>query len=646
MSSHPQEPPIYSQEPPDAGGTSSEELEETFPEPQILIIPTVDVLNFQKGFLGADGERAAIEGELQIKGVDGDSARWTKVTMSLRTAEVAFEREIELGLSEVVLFSASTAPLPASLLFSIPLMPDTPQSLHTPHSALMHTLTATLHPADRTLAPILKTTEVHTRRYTSHAHTLIISPETRTLQEPTQVKVELPRTTFKAGEAIPAYVTIPSPSKELVDRGLRLRNIRAELVRVVNVKRDDGDDVEIAETSEPTVVEGSSTLPEKSSLASSSKAPTSPLFPGSTYRSILSRSGAQCRFHASRPVQMRLVLRQSPLTNSPPSDFHRSLDSSSLDSDADCPAISQLTLLHSVSFRVNILISFVDMSNRTERISSISIPVSILPPPAPLPEIAASMDVAYQKKHDRPPAKTNRQEDADFSAPRYTEGQAGPSFAPPPFEERDAPPPFFSSAAEASSSTRLPTFLESESEIIMPHDSSETAQPTQASPMFAGEGITFGFSVEDQFDGHSQNSRRSSTPPPSLEMASMDTDVTSLAEMLEPERSIEVLGIVLDQQSQPSSSAPPPPPPALDDPSDPPPSIDSDSFRSPDAPRQNSPQPSPPLHPVYNESPGPHPPSPAPLEQPSDAHAPPPYLVPDETHEEQEHVNRPPPYVD
>lgn len=73
-------PPIYSQEDPD----ESTDLPSTAtrdspgpPELQILIIPTVDAINFQKGFLGADGERAAIEGELQLKGAE--PGRWAKV---------------------------------------------------------------------------------------------------------------------------------------------------------------------------------------------------------------------------------------------------------------------------------------------------------------------------------------------------------------------------------------------------------------------------------------------------------------------------------------------------------------------------------------------------------------------------------------
>ena len=58
-------PPIYSQQDPTAPIER-----EPLPEPQILISPTVDAINFQKGYLGADGERAAIEGELQIKGAE------------------------------------------------------------------------------------------------------------------------------------------------------------------------------------------------------------------------------------------------------------------------------------------------------------------------------------------------------------------------------------------------------------------------------------------------------------------------------------------------------------------------------------------------------------------------------------------------
>lgn len=70
-------PPIYSQDDPeDAVGQAMSSSPPPAPEPQILIIPT-DAINFQKGYVGAEGERAAIEGELQIKGAE--PRQWDKV---------------------------------------------------------------------------------------------------------------------------------------------------------------------------------------------------------------------------------------------------------------------------------------------------------------------------------------------------------------------------------------------------------------------------------------------------------------------------------------------------------------------------------------------------------------------------------------
>lgn len=68
-------PPIYSQRDQDDG--VPHRLIDNISEPQILIIPTMDTVNFQKGYLGAEGERAAIEGELQVKGVD--PSQWIQV---------------------------------------------------------------------------------------------------------------------------------------------------------------------------------------------------------------------------------------------------------------------------------------------------------------------------------------------------------------------------------------------------------------------------------------------------------------------------------------------------------------------------------------------------------------------------------------
>lgn len=70
MSTEP--PPTYSLDP---SGTSDNSA--VFADPQILIVPHSNGVGFQKGYLGADGEHAAVEGELQIKGVN--NRLWARV---------------------------------------------------------------------------------------------------------------------------------------------------------------------------------------------------------------------------------------------------------------------------------------------------------------------------------------------------------------------------------------------------------------------------------------------------------------------------------------------------------------------------------------------------------------------------------------
>ncbi|KAF5390274.1 hypothetical protein D9757_002790 [Collybiopsis confluens] len=630
-------PPTYSQEDSDDVSAHSDSTESS-DGPQLLIVPTVDTVNFQKGYLGAEDERAAIEGELQIKGAS--SEEWDKVTVSFKTVEAAFAKEIELGMSEIVLWSrsansSSASSPPPSLLFAIPLTPDAPQSIVTSRSSLSHILTATLHPSNADLPALSKSLNVHTKRFTAHLHSVPTAPETHSLEQPAPVHVEVPRTIYQVGEHIPVYVSIPPPSREtVVDHGLRLRNVKTELLQIIHVKQDDGGeavDDNLEDSFEPsedhdTVAEGTSASPMLASEkpTQSAKAAASSLFTDTAFRTILARSGASCRFHSSQPVRLRFVMHQaSPFTSPSANILHLpSPEREQLDGDTEFSSITQSTLLHSVTFQIKVHISFVNVGSRTERISTITIPITILPPSASLPEVGSSTDEAYQKKHDRPPVQTNRYEDE--LAPHYSEGEAGPSG--------------IYHASEASTSARLPTFLESEREIIIPPEVDQTYSRIPF-PVYTvdGEGSLFGFTVSEVFDGHSEDMQRSSTPPPTLEMASRDTNVTQLADMAEPERTIEALGLVLTAQvqHQDDSTEPPPPPPALDDPSDPPPSIDSD-FRSPDRPRQRSPSVEiPRLH-----SPSPVPPPEIPT---SHGHAPPPYLVP-ENHAE--HVARPPPYVD
>jgi hypothetical protein len=446
---------------------------------------------------------------------------------------------------------------------------------------------------------------------------------------------------------------------------MRLRNVRTELVRLVRVKDRLGDD-ELQETRQvdmsselikdgrlrndgsQSALEATGSL-EEQLQPSLSNEPIPAHLSGSSYKAVIARSGASCRFHSSRSVKLRFVLHQ-PLPSSSPTNFSTNQlngEYTHLGSDAECAAITQLTLLHNISFWLSIDISFVDTFTHRERISNVSIPLTILAPSAPLPEVSQATDDAYHKKHDRPPLKTVRHDELDHSIPHYSEGEAGPSMlsnsAPPPFEDRDAPPPFFFSEAEASTSTRLPTFLESESEIIVPSNTeAHTLTNPGSSTSIPGEGVEFGFLASQLFDGHSEDIQRSSTPPPTLEMATRDTDLTSLADIHRPGHGIEVLGLGIEHHTEAEVGERPPPPPAMDDPSDPPPLIDS-AFRSPGLTRQTSP-PSPghayvsDEHPTMIATPASNPGA----SQPS---APPPYLVP-ENQSDQENIARPPPYMD
>lgn len=572
-------------------------------------------------------------------------------TILLRTVESNRGSEIELASTEVTLFSTpfgTAQPLPSVHPFSIPLPNDTPQCIHTPYSSILHTLTATLHPIDSSQANISHSVIVHTRRYTSHPYPTSITPETKGITEPTKVEVQVPRTTFRTGEPIPLYLTVPPPRRELIlDEGIRLRNVRAELLRVVSLN-------DAAPPQPPTdkanVPEASSSATAQKSIDESTTESLDLRFmvgsPGGV--EVVAMSGASCRLHPTKAVQIRLVLHprhECAPTESVSSDITSISPELANEAGARCASISQTTLLHDVTFMICVHVTFMHMSSHTERICTMTIPVMIIPPAAPLPEIEESMDMAYHKKHDRPPTRTVRQDEADV--PRYSAGEAGPSFAnaPPPFEEREAPPPFFPPEPEASSS-RPPTFLESEAEIYVPAAEDLPVEPPlpPSELVFDGEGTLFGFPSSAQFDGYHEQDRPV-TPPPSMEMATLDPDVTSLA-TLDQSAALNALELALEQHQDASNSVPPPPPPPpMDDPSDPPPSIDSD-FRSPGSQHIPS-SPSPHVAPAFAQQDGGAAAAVGAPPAVSHGHAPPPYQVPGDHHtEDDDHVTNPPPYVD
>ena len=308
------------------------------------------------------------------------------------------------------------------------------------------------------------------------------------------------------------------------------------------------------------------------------------------YERVISRSGISCRFNSSRTVRLRLLLSASAQNSLLRIHTHNSSDSEAnqgeMADEMQCTSISQTTLIHNVGFFLRLHVTYLQSLSHTEYVANHSIALTILPPPAQLPEVDSSVDAAYRKKHDQPPAKTVRHEDTDLYPQEVDENHAGPSAyhpnaPPPPFD--DAPPPFSYMITESAASSRLPTFLESENELNIPieeHPVNGTLSfPQNESSHIEGEGVLFGFPASEQYDGHSDEMRRALTPPPAIDMSQNDTDVTELIDLFNhSQRVLDSLDAPFDQGrvSTEADGTLPPPPPPMDDPSDPPPSIDSD----------------------------------------------------------------------
>jgi neural Wiskott-Aldrich syndrome protein len=458
------------------------------------------------------------------------------------------------------------------------------------------------------------------------------------------IEFQVPKSTYRLGDIIPVYVTIPVPETEQVTKhGMRLRNIMVELVRTTKVfshhnqaySEDSSSMSASASTSAsdgaPSEYSNRPALASRGHERNQSRGSDDGLIRdngSTTFKTTLTRSGASARFHSSRPVRIRLIVRASALPSSPaqaPTDL-----SSHSSGVFDCP-ITQHTTLHSVEFSLDIAVSFLHQRDGSgnppvQESASVSIPITLLPPVAKKPRVGEEGDMErdYHKKFDKPPVQTNREAEADVGPP-------GPSAsgAPPPFDERDAPPPPFVQSDPQSmqaGSSRLPTFLESEAHYVVPlpgpSNSSQlpyasyTAAETSLAEVprltneddpdqileIEGEGRFFGFRPEEQFDGLESSFGSGAEPPPAIEDVQADTDVTALADLVDqPERALEAIGrgmgvaSAVDQAYTNQREADldrlehalhldevgAPAPPFMDDPADPPPGIDMEFRTSP-----------------------------------------------------------------
>lgn len=429
---------------------------------QILITPCAGATSFQNGYLGADNEHCSIEGEVQIKGTAGFDldnmcaplvhlyVRMAPLSdyhlhhlyssIAFRTVETVDDEEVELSVSKLILFivpqestsSFSSIQTPSTLPFSIPLTTDIPQAVSTPTSSITHTLSVMLTPRLAGGAEaITKSTPVDITRYTafaapaftttssssstsngpSHADFLALDPVTMTIESPAHATVQIPRTMYRVGEAIPLYVTIPPPERSAVARsGLRLRNVKADLVRTVHVNSPKPSSSSLPATSDspneratpraldvPLPIAGSSQTTSRFATFPPEKVPHGITHPNATegHTSVVRRSGAACRFHSSRPIKLRLVLHDNDSNTS--------------------GTITQSTLSHEVSFHIELTISYTSAGHGHghSSSSSVSIPVVMLPQVAPARQgdFGEDIDTAYHKKHDPPPMRTHRNTD-------------------------------------------------------------------------------------------------------------------------------------------------------------------------------------------------------------------------------------------
>ncbi|KZO93480.1 hypothetical protein CALVIDRAFT_539930 [Calocera viscosa TUFC12733] len=639
---------------------------------QVLITPAQSATDFQNGALGVEGEHATVEGEVQIKGAR--EGAWQRVSITFQTVETSPEQTVELGSVTQHLYvrgpasaSSSTStipPVPSSLPFAIPLQPDTPECVHTPSSSLTHYLLVSLLPTDPSSPTFERKIPIHLRRYsTPSAPVLLTLPYEVNITDPVPVSVELPRLEFRVGEPLPVYITVPAPDRQRVSRtGLRLRNVKAELVRIVALTGKDGIATPNAEQENPRG-EGSSTAykPQFTDKKRAGKdgwpdfGQGSSSADGTAHTTIMSRSGAACRFHSSRPVRVRLVLHPLSLSAEVTASGRQPLGFAQDQRETEgCATITQTTLLHSVSFYLMIRIGFI-ASNGTDR-GEVSIeqtlPITMLPGLAPVEEdVTASQ---YSKKHDKPPERTYRYDDAAPSGSGAEEVEG----AAPPFNELDAapvelstpdasaPPPFFS---DLPSTSHPPSFQEAQSSYPVGTSTSgamglniaewSTADPNQTILRIPGEGEQFGFAYEDIYDGFGDGSRTpppplstaeaEEPPPPPPEIVLTDEDVSGAQFTQLLTQTVQRLQAMIDTAN---GAEAPPPPPAMDDPMDPPPAID-DAFR-PVMPAQHQPRVTVPRAPVVEETatpatpPPPHEDAPlADIRPTQSAAAPPPYLV-------------------
>lgn len=356
------------------------------------IAPRSDSTSFQVGYLGLKGFQAWLKGDVLVK-LDTETkskGRYNRCIIQLHAKEEASgyhsmasvgaggdgeashrsssEHDVvELFSHTLVLWDAAQEPtsssagppaIPSTMPFSFPLTQDLPHCVHLRDSSLTYTVTAQLFSEDAGKLPhAVKSIPVHLVRYTRPGplnqvelaeidgaalpdSQYTLQPYTWIEQLPTLVYAQMNRTIFRRAEPIEIRVRIPSPDPmSVAEKGLKLRAVEADLVRIIHVKRSNA---AISNGAESKAAEGTTTDPH-------------------AHEALLAHSGKLCRFHSKRPVLLRLALHPPfDRANMPhPHPDHDALASGPVfgrGGGGGCESISQETLMHKVTFEVRIKI--------------------------------------------------------------------------------------------------------------------------------------------------------------------------------------------------------------------------------------------------------------------------------------------------
>ncbi|PWN33416.1 uncharacterized protein FA14DRAFT_61962 [Meira miltonrushii] len=332
-------PPHYAAATSSSGSASIEADLNTFFD----IVPQADQTSFQVGYLGLNGFRAWIKGDVLIK-LDNQSRShdqaYKECTISLHAIESDRDQSITIFSETLTLWQANGKgnaasssssgadnTIPSTLPFVFSLTGDLPHCIHLSSSSLEYRLEATLRSSDTSNHPdAFRSTQVHLTRYTRPGplrdipeHKDGLSPYTWNVDSPTKMMIQLQKTLLRRADPITVFVRIPPPERKI--ESLSLRSAEANLVRIITAKGTD-----------------------------------------TKHELLLAHSGKLCRFNSTRAIILRLQLHPPfDVSNMPyPHPDHDAAQGGPIlgrGGGGGCESVTQDTLLHDVHFFVRVLIA-------------------------------------------------------------------------------------------------------------------------------------------------------------------------------------------------------------------------------------------------------------------------------------------------